>query len=256
MTKWKIALFSKYIKKHRKTLNEISIIINVFFLFVLLFEFFVPNNNILKNIQIILWCLFIWELFLRITIHKYKLSYVFNIYNLIDLAVISAIFIRYYYWDHALLHFFTTLKILRSYRILHELWNANKLIAKNKDLIFSVLNLVIFTFFMASLVFVFQFKINHQINSFLDALYFTLATLTTTWFWDIIVIWDTGKMLAILIMTLGTGLFLRLITVIFRPIKKYAPCKHCGLKRHDKDASHCKHCGNIIYIEHSWETFE
>ena len=69
---------------------------------------------------------------------------------------------------------------LRGTQSFEEVISKVKDFAKNKDLIFSVLNLVIFTFFMASLVFVFQFKINHQINSFLDALYFTLATLTTT----------------------------------------------------------------------------
>ena len=245
--------FHKYIKKHKKKLNEISIIINVFFLFVLLFEFFVPNSIVLRDIQLILWGLFIWELFLRIAIHKFKFSYIIHPFNILDFAIIWAIFVRYYYWDHALLHFFTAFKILRSYRVIHDLSKANKFIDRNKDLIFSVLNLVIFTFFMASLVFVFQVDRNHNINSFLDALYFTLATLTTTGFWDITVIWDTGKILAILIMTLWTGLFLRLVTVIFRPIKKHAPCKHCGLKKHDKDASHCKHCWKIIYIENDWE---
>ena len=248
--------FYKYIKKNKKTLNELSIIVNIFFLFILLFEFFVPNSIVLRDIQIILWWLFVWELFLRIAIHKYKFSYIFNIFNIIDLAIIGAIFIRYFYWDHALLHFFTALKILRSYRVIHDLSNANKFIDKNKDLIFSVLNLVIFTFFMASLVFVFQVKQNNWINSFLDALYFTLATLTTTGFWDITVIWDAGKILAIIIMTLGTGLFLRLVTVIFRPIKKYTPCKHCWLKRHEKDASHCKHCWKIVYIENDWESID
>jgi voltage-gated potassium channel len=66
--------------------------------------------------------------------------------------------------------------------VIHDLSNANKFIDKNKDLIFSVLNLVIFIFFMASLVFVFQVENNDGISSFLDALYFTLATLTTTGF--------------------------------------------------------------------------
>lgn len=253
MKKDKKKSLSKYIKKHKKTLNEISIIINIFFLFVLLFEFFVPNSIVLRDIQIVLGVIFIWELFMRIAMHKFKLSFIFNVFNLIDLAIIWAIFVRYYYGDHALLHFFTALKILRSYRVIHDLSNANKFIDRNKDLIFSVLNLVIFIFFMASLVFVFQVEHNTEISSFLDALYFTLATLTTTGFWDITVIWDTWKILAILIMTLWTGLFLRLVSVIFRPIKKHAPCKHCGLKKHDKDASHCKHCWKIIYIENDWE---
>jgi hypothetical protein len=46
--------FYKYIKKNKKTLNELSIIVNIFFLFILLFEFFVPNSIVLRDIQIIL----------------------------------------------------------------------------------------------------------------------------------------------------------------------------------------------------------
>lgn len=247
---------NKLLKKNKKSLNEISIIINIFFLFILLLEFFIPNNFILREIQIFLAVFFIWELFLRMKLHKFKSKYILKPINLLDIVIIISIFIRYYYWDHALLHFFTALKILRSYRVIHDLSKVNKFFAKNKDLIFSVLNLLIFTFFMASLVFVAQVANNSEINTFLDALYFTLATLTTTWFWDITVIWDTGKVLAILIMTLWTGLFLRLVTVIFRPIKKHAPCKHCGLTRHDKDASHCKHCGKIMYIKNDWEVVQ
>jgi voltage-gated potassium channel len=193
---------------------------------------------------------------MRMKLHKFKSKYIFRLINLLDIVIIASIFIRYYYWDNALLHFFTALKILRSYRVIHDLSKVNTFFEKNKDLIFSILNLLMFTFFMASLVFIAQVDINENINTFLDALYFTLATLTTTWFWDITVIWDMWKLLAILIMTLWTWLFLRLVTVIFRPIKKYAPCQHCWLKKHDKDASHCKHCWNIMYIENNWETVE
>ena len=109
---------------------------------------------------------------------------------------------------------------------------------------------------MASLVFIEQSENNEKINTFLDALYFTITTLTTTWFWDIVVAWDEWKALVIVIMTLWTWLFLRLITVIFRPVKKTYQCKFCWLKRHDRDSSHCKHCWNIIYIENSWETVD
>lgn len=240
----------KYIKKHKEVLNEISLVINICFLFILFFEFFLPKDEFLKNIQLILGAFFVWELFLRMVIHKFKPSYVFSFLTFLDALIIIAIFVRFFYGDNTFLHMFTSLKILRSYRVLEEISEFNAFVASQKDLIISAINLCIFVFFMSSLVFVAQVDVNNDITTFLDSLYFTLSTLTTTGFWDIIVIWQSGKILAILIMIFGTGLFLRLVTVIFRPIKKLAPCKHCGLKRHDKDASHCKHCGNIMYIEH------
>lgn len=243
----------KYIKKKKKALNEISIVINIAFLAILLFEFFYPSNAILKNIQIVLWIYFMWELYMRMKFHKFKLKYIFSIFTIIDTIIIILIFIRFFYVDSTLLHFFTALKVFRAYRIIHELSKVNTFFRNNQNLIVSVINLFIFTFFMASLVFIEQFWINKNINNFLDALYFTISTLTTTWFWDIIVSWNEWKVLVILIMTLWTWLFLRLITVIFRPIKKVYECKFCWLQRHDRDASHCKHCWNIIFIENSGE---
>lgn len=227
-----------------------SLIINICFLLFLFVEFFLPENNLLRNIQLFLGVVFIWELLLRIISHKFKKSYIFSFLTFLDTLIIVAIFVRFFYWDNTFLHLFTSLKILRSYRVLDDLAEYNALIAKHKDVIISAINLAIFIFFMASLVFVAQVDSNDDITTFLDSLYFTLSTLTTTGFWDITVIWQSGKILAILIMIFGTGLFLHLVTVMFRPIKKYVQCKHCGLKRHDKDASHCKHCGNIMYIEH------
>jgi hypothetical protein len=50
---------NKLLKKNKKSLNEISIIINIFFLFILLLEFFIPNNFILREIQIFLAVFFI-----------------------------------------------------------------------------------------------------------------------------------------------------------------------------------------------------
>ena len=103
---------------------------------------------------------------------------------------------------------------------------------------------------MSALVFVFQKTENPNINSYVDALYFTVASLTTTGYGDIVMVGTTGRILSILIMVLGLTLFIRLLRSLMRPGGKIAhECTHCGLYRHDPDASHCKHCGNIIHIE-------
>lgn len=240
------------IKDNKKYFNEFSIALNVIFLLVLFFEFFLPDNLILKYLQIILWLYFIFEFYIRMKFHKFKKSYIFSFMNILDIVIIFMVFLRFSYFDSTLLHFFTSLKILRSYRVIHELWKVNKFFFYKRELIISVLNLLIFTFFMASLVFTLQSD-NPQIVTFLDALYFTITTLTTTWFWDIIVVWTYWKILVVIIMTLWVWLFLKLISVIFRPSKRFYKCKHCWLKMHDRDASHCKHCWHIIYLETAWD---
>ena len=99
------------------------------------------------------------------------------------------------------------------------------------------------------LVYVMQVRINPQIKSYIDALYFTVTTLTTTGFGDITLEGSSGRLLAVTIMVFGVVLFLRLVQTIFRPQKVHQACEQCGLKRHDPDAVHCKHCGVIINIE-------
>ncbi|MGD8925980.1 MAG: ion channel, partial [Thioalkalispiraceae bacterium] len=116
------------------------------------------------------------------------------------------------------------------------------------DIIFSVVNLLVFIFIITAVVYVMQIGKNPAITNYVDALYFTVATLTTTGFGDIILVGESGHLLAVLIMIFGISLFLRLIQTIFRPGKVRYECPTCGLNRHDPDAIHCKHCGTVLHI--------
>jgi voltage-gated potassium channel len=90
--------------------------------------------------------------------------------------------------------------------------------------------------------------VNPDIANYVDALYFTVATLSTTGFGDVTLLGNTGKLLSVAIMIVGISLFLRLVQVILRPAKAIFPCPTCGLRRHDHDAVHCKACGTILNI--------
>ena len=86
------------------------------------------------------------------------------------------------------------------------------------------------------------------IAGYIDALYFTVATVTTTGFGDITLPGTGGKLASIVIMIIGISLFVRLAQSIFRPNKVNFPCPQCGLQKHDPDAVHCKACGHILNI--------
>ena len=102
---------------------------------------------------------------------------------------------------------------------------------------------------MTAIVFVVQFGDNPDIASYIDALYFTVTTLTTTGFGDITLPGTSGRILSVFIMIFGVSLFLRLIQVLFRGSKVRYECPDCGLSLHDNDAIHCKHCGRVLHIE-------
>ena len=112
----------------------------------------------------------------------------------------------------------------------------------------AVINLVTFLFVITGFVYTFFFRNGAGLENYVDALYFTVATVTTTGFGDIVLPGIAGKLTAIVTMIIGISLFVRLAQAIFRPAKVYFPCPQCGLRRHEPDAVHCKACGHILNI--------
>ena len=105
-----------------------------------------------------------------------------------------------------------------------------------------------FIFITSALVYVIEGHCHPKIGNFVDALYFTVSTLTTTGFGDITFEDLWGRLLSIFVMIADVGLFLRLVQTIFRPAKVTFECPACGLTRHEPDAVHCRHCGLVLHI--------
>lgn len=166
----------------------------------------------------------------------------------LDLVVIVALFGSAFAADLDFVRVLRLLRVLRSYRLLIELRRDSRWFRRHEDVLEAVVNLTVFIFITTSLVFVFERPKNAEIQTFVDALYFTISTLTTTGFGDVTPTKGAGRLLAIVIMVIGVGLFLRLIQTLFRPNKVAFECPRCGLERHDIDAVHCKHCGEVIHI--------
>lgn len=117
-----------------------------------------------------------------------------------------------------------------------------------EDAIRALATLVTFIFVTTGFVYV-AFRGSHSgIAGYVDALYFTVATLTTTGFGDITLPGTLGKLISIAVMISGITLFVRLAQALFRPFKVHFPCPRCGLTRHEPDAVHCKACGQILNI--------
>lgn len=166
-----------------------------------------------------------------------------------DIVVVVTLFLPFLLGSFLFLRVLRALRLLRSYHVVRDLRTEFSFFRRNEEVIQSVVNLGVFIFVITALVYVMQEGTNPQIQSYLDALYFTIATLTTTGFGDITLQGNSGRLLAVLIMIVGVALFLRLVQTIFRPAKVRYKCPDCGLNRHDLDAVHCKHCGRILDIE-------
>ena len=108
--------------------------------------------------------------------------------------------------------------------------------------------LVTFVFVMTGFVYTSFARVHPRIHGYVDALYFTIATLTTTGFGDIVLPGTWGRVISIVTMLTGISLFVRLAQALFRPYKIRFTCPTCGLRRHDVDAVHCKACGELLNI--------
>jgi len=121
-------------------------------------------------------------------------------------------------------------------------------LAEYRDPIQAVINLLVFVFVVTGFVYTAFARRDLGIASYMDALYFTVTTMTTTGFGDITLPGPFGKLASIIIMIIGISLFVRLAQLVFRPVKVTFPCPQCGLKRHEPDAVHCKACGHLLNI--------
>ncbi|YBV94013.1 potassium channel family protein (plasmid) [Phyllobacteriaceae bacterium JZ32] len=117
-----------------------------------------------------------------------------------------------------------------------------------REVVQSAVNLITFLFVVTGFIYTFFFREGSGFAGYIDALYFTVTSMTTTGYGDILLPGPWGKLTAVVIMLAGVTLFIRLGQAIFRPNKVWHPCPQCGLQRHDPDAVHCKACGNMLKI--------
>ncbi|MGD1879074.1 MAG: potassium channel family protein [Kiloniellaceae bacterium] len=186
----------------------------------------------------------------RLWIAPGKLRMLRQVYTLADILVIFTLLLApLLSTNFSFLRVLRALRLLHSYHVLRDLRRETALFRRNEEVIVACVNLFVFIFVTTALVFTLQYGRNPDIESYVDALYFTVATLTTTGFGDITMEGDAGRLLAVVIMVVGVALFLRLAQTVFRPAKVRHTCRSCGLTRHEPDAVHCKHCGETLKIE-------
>lgn len=188
------------------------------------------------------------EWLVRLWIARDRLSFLTQPMTVLDGAVILSLFAPTVSGNFVFLRILRAMRLLRSYHVLRRLRAQSRFFAQHEQVIFSATNLLVFIFVVSAAVYALQVRINEHIGNYVDALYFTITTLTTTGFGDIVMVGEWGRLLAVLIMIVGVSLFLRLIQAIFRPRRIDYECPDCGLDRHDPDAVHCKHCGRMLHI--------
>ena len=148
---------------------------------------------------------------------------------------------------------FAFLRVMRLWSLFHSevFWNT---IGRRYDgtrweeATKALATLVNFVFVATGFVYAVFARSHPGINGYVDALYFTVAALTTTGFGDVVLTGTWGKLLSIVIMVSGITLFVRFAQALSRPYKVPFTCPACGLMRHEPDAVHCKACGGLLNL--------
>ena len=209
---------------------------------------FYHHGHEVHSIEVVIGIIYLVEFAARIYISRQRFRVAFGLAGLADLIVIVSLLAPVVVGNFIFMRLIRALRLLRSYHVLRTLRSQSRYVRLHEDVIFSVINLLVFIFVVTAIVYITQVDHNPAIKDYVDAMYFTVAALTTTGFGDITLVGTSGHILAVLIMIFGISLFLRLIQTIFRPEKVRYECPSCGLSRHDGDAVHCKHCGAILHI--------
>ncbi|MBD1852023.1 ion transporter [Leptolyngbya sp. GB1-A1] len=195
--------------------------------------------------------LFTIEYLLRLWSAEHRVRFFFSLASLIDLVAIlpflfTAIDIRF-------------IRISRWFRILRLLrFVEGKTIfgyvSREDSVIFARILLTLFT-----IIFIFSgliYQVEHPLNpdrftTFLDAVYFSVATMTTVGFGDITPISQTGRLLTVLMILTGIALIPWQLGDLIKQLIKTSNqvetiCAACGLESHDRDAKFCKNCGHSL----------
>jgi len=209
-----------------------------------------PASPVTTGLNTGLGLLILLDFSARLWISENRRREMTRIYTLADLIVIASLLLAPLVAENlAFLRVLRGLRLIHAYHLLRDLRRESVFFRRHEDAILAAVNLFVFIFVTTSLVFVLAFEEQAGIAGYIDALYFTVATLTTTGFGDITMTTPGGRLLAVFIMVVGVALFVQLARAIFQPSKIRHKCTGCGLSRHDPDAIHCKHCGEALKIE-------
>jgi voltage-gated potassium channel len=256
-----------YLLDHRTPLGkviDVSLLgLNLVFVGVFVAETYPSSagtDALLWDLEVAIALVFLVEYALRLYGARNRVAEALNGYTIVDLVAIlptlavlafplSAVGLNI-----GFLRVIRVVRVLRFYRFTRDAEFFFGTVTDNTLRAVKLLLTVLVIFFVsAGLFYSVEHAVNPNVDTFGDAFYYTVVTLSTVGFGDILPVTTAGRWVTVATILAGIIVIPWQASKIVREWghkgKVNVTCPNCGLAYHDADASHCKACGHVIYQE-------
>lgn len=230
-----------------------------------------------KELMILEWIftiLFSLEYALRIFVSKKPLKYIFSFYGIIDLLSILPMFLSIFIQGSNILSSLRILRLLRMFRVFRLMEFMQESSKLKVALLASRAKILVFLFtvsIIAVLIGTLMYYIEGPENGFTSiprSVFYTIVTLTTVGYGDMVPATPLGQFLSMILMVTGYGIIAvptgivgveiakevgRSISAEKRKSEEHNKlngivCAHCNKEGHRDDAEYCFNCGHQLDV--------
>ncbi|MBX3238865.1 MAG: ion transporter [Chitinophagaceae bacterium] len=216
------------------------------------------------------------EYALRIFCSKKPLKYIFSFYGIIDLLSILPMFLSVFLAGSNVLSSFRILRLLRVFRVLKLMdfiQESSKLkvalLASRAKIIVFLYTVMIISVTVGTLMYYIEGPGN-GFTSIPKSIFYTIVTLTTVGYGDMVPVTPVGQFLSMVLMITGYGIIAVPTGIVSVEIAKQVAgkaektdktltekhkkrlngivCSHCNYEGHNDDAHYCCNCGSKLNV--------
>lgn len=206
--------------------------------------------------------LFTIEFLLRIFCTNKPLKYVFSFYGIIDLFALLPMYLSFFLVGSNIFSSVRTLRLLRLFRILKLIKFVEEATRLKIALLQSRAKITVFLYtviVIAMTIGTLMYYIEGPENGFTSiprSIYWTIVTLTTVGFGDIVPQTSVGQLISLLLMITGYGIIAVPTGIVGAEFAKQhrkedkssrgKQCASCNSEGHRENAAYCFHCGDKL----------